>query len=94
MGLALSIIALFGCSTTEPREGLPAEGTPARQALVERLEASIEQDRTRLAEIVTESRDIDTDPLHDDEELREIAGRLIEATKHLERLRAKPEAHP
>jgi len=63
-------------------------GNGERQQRIAALEASIARDRAALADLVTEPREIETDPLHDDEKLRELADRLMSDTEALERLQA------
>ena len=63
-------------------------GDGERQLLIVALEASIARDRAALADLVTQPRKIETDPLHDDEKLRALADRLMSDTEALERLKA------
>ena len=63
-------------------------GDGERQLLIVALEASIARDRAALADLVTQPREIETDPLHDDEKLRALADRLMSDTEALERLKA------
>ena len=63
-------------------------GDSERQQRIAALEASIARDRAALADLVTEPREIETDPRHDDEKLRELADRLMSDTDALERLQA------
>ena len=58
------------------------------QLLIAALEASIARDRAALADLVTQPREIETDPLHDDVKLRELVNRLMSDTAALERLKA------
>lgn len=58
------------------------------QLLIAALEASIARDRAALADLVTQPREIETDPLHDDAKLRELVNRLMSDTAALERLKA------
>jgi len=71
----------------------PEEPTDAdaRQALITRLEAEVAADRATLASIVTQPRDVDANPLHDDPEIRAIADRLTAATRRLDALRLAAE---
>jgi uncharacterized coiled-coil protein SlyX len=63
-------------------------GDSERQQRIAALEASIARDRAALADLVTQPREIETDPLHDDEKLRELVDRLTSDTEALERLKA------
>ena len=67
---------------------LESLGDGERQQRIAALEASIERDRSALADLVTQPREIETDPLHDDKKLRELADRLTRDTEALERLKA------
>lgn len=84
---------IMGCTTSARPPAVPLEEAAAR-SLIETLEASIDEDRTRLAEIVTEPRDVDANPLHDDEEIRAIAARLTETTERLEALEGNTGVQP
>jgi uncharacterized coiled-coil protein SlyX len=63
-------------------------GDSERQQRIAALEASIARDRAALADLVTQPREIETDPLHDDEKLRKLVDRLTSDTEALERLKA------
>jgi len=63
-------------------------GDGERQLLIAALEASIVRDRAALADLVTQPREIETNPFHDDEKLRELVDRLTSDTERLERLKA------
>ena len=63
-------------------------GDDERQLLIAALEASIVRDRAALADLVTQPREIETSPLHDDEKLRALVDRLMSDTEALERLKA------
>jgi len=89
--LATLLIVSAGCSLTPSESPEPTDAT-ARQALIERLEAEVAADRETLATIVTQPRDVDANPLHDDPEIRAIADRLTMATRRLDALRESTEA--
>lgn len=91
IGAGLCFVLGTGCvgiGDAASRSDPQATASPETAAEIARLEDSIAADRAALAQFVTEERDLDLDPLHTDEALREIADRLTSETRRLESLRA------
>ena len=86
--LLVTLLLLDGCLHGR-RTDSSALSAEARRARITALERAIEADRETLAAMVTRPRDVDFEPLHDDEMLRTVADRLRRETAELNRLRAE-----
>lgn len=89
--IAVALLGVLGCASDGVGGGPLPTDAAARAAEIARLEARVERDRASLADMVTSERDLDTEPFHEDPELRAIADRLSADTERLERLRAMTE---
>ena len=88
IGWGLACLTLLAACAGSRGDALRAASpTGATTDEIARLEASVARDREALAELVSRPRDIELDPLHADEEIREIAVRLSRDTQALEALR-------
>lgn len=84
--LAIVGLACFGAGRETPD---PAMSDPQlRAARIEELKQAIDQDHARLEDLITQPRGEDSVPLHDNAEMREIAARLTELERELDRFEA------
>lgn len=88
-GLSIGFALTSGCATSKQE---PPLGGEARAARIAALERAIEADREALSAMVTRSRDVDLEPLHEDEMLRTVADRLRRETAELRRLQEESAA--
>lgn len=83
----LLVVLASSSACFRPVEAGPDLTRAEREAEIAALEASIADDRAALADMVTQPRDVEVDPLHEDEDLRAIADRLEASTRALALLR-------
>ena len=90
LALVVTLMALLctSCAGFSSSSEAPLNDAERLQKITS-LEASIARDRAALADLVTRPRNIETDPLHDDEKLRELADRLTRDTEALGRMKAE-----
>ncbi|MBJ20353.1 MAG: hypothetical protein GY910_20045 [bacterium] len=86
--LTIVLMPLLGClmSTTANLAAPPEIETRAQR--IAALEESIARDHRTLEDFVSEPRDEESEPLHEETGLREIAERISAETRRLEKLRS------
>lgn len=86
--LAATLVLLGACATSPDPDADVRADPVARAERIAGLRASIDRDHAVLKELIARERTSGEVPAHEDPRIREIAARLTDRTRRLERLEA------